>query len=264
MRILLQKELNTKESLYDAELSLAPSVGMCLPLGISMDEVCQFVTRKRAASGIDPSCALNKGRAANAPAIDAPSVAPSRCLGGSAIFDPQLAGNLVHAILLLTDRELRRRRTLNEMFGLFYPTLIGESKAPYWIDFGDDQDAIQQLFPNLDLSSIVIPSAEEGGDGVEEEEEGGGDGSPVDPADDGAPITILALTELAISVVSMVPIEDVLSSSMPTSLTFQLVVEVPSEKEEATPTKVIPPTDAALPIEAEVVPDQPSEQSVIE
>ena len=73
-------------------------------------------------------------------------------------------------------------------------------------------DAIQLLFSDLDLSSIVIPDVEEEedrGDGAEEEEVGGGDGSPTDPTDDGAPITILASTELAISIVLVISVEDV-------------------------------------------------------
>ncbi|KAG1347924.1 hypothetical protein COCNU_06G017530 [Cocos nucifera] len=126
---------------------------------------------------------------------------------GSTFFDPQLARNLVHAILLPNDRELSRHRTLNKMFRSFYPTLIGESEASYWIGFGDGRDAVQQLFPNLDLSSIVVPSAEE-------EEEGGGDGSPMDPADDGVPITILASTEPAIPTVLAASVEDTLGPSV--------------------------------------------------
>ncbi|KAG1331319.1 hypothetical protein COCNU_02G012870 [Cocos nucifera] len=114
--------------------------------------------------------------------------------GGSAFFDPQLARNLVQAILLPTDRELRRHWTLNEMFRSFYLTLI-------------------RLFSDLDLSSIVVPDAEK-------EEEGGGDGSLVDPTNDGAPITILASTELAIPVVPMASVENTSSPSALTGLAF--------------------------------------------
>ncbi|KAG1360602.1 hypothetical protein COCNU_09G000650 [Cocos nucifera] len=250
--------------------------------------------------------------------------------GGSAFSDPHLARNLVHAILLSTDHELRRRRILNEMFESFYPTLIGVEvkahrsrtkkkkrtvikmkkdrdnwarKVEDWarkvedcrqkwqfaegeasstkteiqvevkahrsrtkkkkrtvIKMKKDRDnwarkvedwarkvedcrqkwqfaegeasstkteiqVLQEdlsrakelgiekfkLFSDLDLSSVIVPSAEEeeeGGDGAEEEEEGGGNESPMDRMDDGAPVTIFASTEPAIPAVSMASVED--------------------------------------------------------
>ncbi|KAG1367782.1 putative MACPF domain-containing protein CAD1 [Cocos nucifera] len=120
---------------------------------------------------------------------------------------------------------------------------------------------------HLRPSNIVVPGAEEegeGGDSAEEKEEGGDDGFLANPMDDGAPITILPSTELAISAVFMVLAEDVSSSFVPTGLTSQLVAEVPSEKEEATLIEVIPSMDAAPPIEAKVVFDQPLEQPIVE
>ncbi|KAG1361451.1 putative transcription factor PIF1 [Cocos nucifera] len=62
MKVLLQKELNTEESLYDAELSLASSMGMHPPLGISVDFVRKFATQKRVAFGAGLSRAPKKSR----------------------------------------------------------------------------------------------------------------------------------------------------------------------------------------------------------
>ncbi|EHA8586562.1 hypothetical protein COCNU_scaffold000525G000100 [Cocos nucifera] len=166
----------------------------------------------------------------------------------SALSDPQLARNMVHAILLSSDQELKRRRTLGKMFGSVYPTFIG-------------------LFPDLDLSSIVIPGTEEekeGGDGAKEEEEGGDDRSFVGLVDDGAPITVLASTVLAISAVPVASVEGTSSPSTPMSLASQLAAKVPSKNEGAAPTNVILPTDITPIIETEAILDQPSKQSIVE
>ncbi|KAG1346667.1 hypothetical protein COCNU_06G004960 [Cocos nucifera] len=84
MRVLLQKELNTEESLYDAELGMRP------PLKIFVDEVCQFATRKRVASSVSPLHALKKSRAAD-PSValsfaDIPLVVPFGTIGAPIII----------------------------------------------------------------------------------------------------------------------------------------------------------------------------------
>ncbi|KAG1369905.1 putative oligopeptide transporter 5-like [Cocos nucifera] len=38
--------------------------------------------------------------------------------------------------------------------------ILQGSEASCWIEFSDGRNAIKQFFPNLDLSSIVIPGAE--------------------------------------------------------------------------------------------------------
>ncbi|KAG1338302.1 hypothetical protein COCNU_04G006080 [Cocos nucifera] len=145
--------------------------------------------------------------------------------------------------------------------------ILQGSEASYWIDFGDGQDAVQQLVPNLNLSSIIVPDAkeeEEGGDGAEEEEEGGGDGSPMDPMDDGAPITILASTEPAIPTFPTASVEYTSGPFTSMGLVSQLAAEVPSENEGAVLTGVVPSMDTIPSIEAKVIPDQPSKQLVVE
>ncbi|KAG1347026.1 hypothetical protein COCNU_06G008550 [Cocos nucifera] len=58
--------------------------------------------------------------------------------------------------------------------------------------FGDGWDAVQQLFSDLDLSSIVVP-------GAEEEEEGGDDGLPEGLTDEDLSTAALVPTELAVA-----------------------------------------------------------------
>ncbi|KAG1355071.1 hypothetical protein COCNU_07G011830 [Cocos nucifera] len=143
------------------------------------------------------------------------------------------------------DAAAREERLFDEVSHL-RAKFGSESEASYWIDFGDGQDVVQQFFPDLDLSSIVVL-------GAEEEEEEGGDGFPMD---DGASITILASIKPAIAVVPTTSVEDKLGPSASMDLAFQLAVEVPSENEGVASIEVILLMDATLPIEAKVIPDQ--------
>lgn len=132
-------------------------------------------------------------------------------------------------------------------------TLILEgSEASYWIGFGDGRDAVQQLFPDLDLSSIVVP-------GAEEEEEGGADGSLAGPTGDDAPITIPAPSESAVLVIPATLSEGAADPPAPMDSASELIAEVLTEIQDAAPTDAVPPTDAAPTTEAQNTPDSPSE-----
>ncbi|EHA8589400.1 hypothetical protein COCNU_scaffold009617G000040 [Cocos nucifera] len=76
MRVPPQKDLITEEALYDAELGSTPSIGMRLPLRISKDEVRQFATQKRVASGARLSHVLKKSRATGPSIATASADAP--------------------------------------------------------------------------------------------------------------------------------------------------------------------------------------------
>ncbi|KAG1327613.1 hypothetical protein COCNU_01G015470 [Cocos nucifera] len=124
-----------------------------------------------------------------------------------------------------------------------------ESEASYWIEFDDGRDAVQQLFSDLNLNGIVIPSAEEeeegGISGAEEEKERGEDEVSSDPMKDGAPIAAPAL------------IEDASMDAIP-----QLTTEVPSESQEVILIEAVSPIDIALITEVEATLDPALEQSI--
>ncbi|KAG1347917.1 hypothetical protein COCNU_06G017460 [Cocos nucifera] len=150
-----------------------------------------------------------------------------------------------------------QKRVASDIDPLHAPKKSQEVKLPIGSDFDDGQDAIQQLFPDLDLNSIVVPSAEE-------EEEGGDDGSPTGPMEDGAPATTFVPTKLVVPTVPTTSIEGILGPSVLTSLAHQSAIEALSEDQGTTPTELVPPMDIALMIKVEAIPDQPSKQSVIE
>ncbi|KAG1347444.1 putative oligopeptide transporter 5-like [Cocos nucifera] len=222
MEVLPQKQLNTKLALYEVKLGLVPSIGMHPPLGIFADEVHQFATQKGMASSVGSLSAPKKSWTAD-PSVDPASAgAPSmvevkaqrnrakkkkrtvikmkknhdnwakkaedyhkkwQSLEGKASLAKTEIQDLQEDLSWAKELGVEEFKSSSNLKTL----ILQGSEASYWIDFGDGRDAIQQLFPDLDLSSIVISGAEveeEEGDGVEEEEEGGGDGSPMDQADD--------------------------------------------------------------------------------
>ncbi|EHA8587609.1 hypothetical protein COCNU_scaffold002779G000030 [Cocos nucifera] len=103
------------------------------------------------------------------------------------------------------------------------------SEASYWIAFGDGWDAIKQLFPDLDLSNIIILDVEEekesGIPDAKEEEEGCNDEAPGNPMKDDTPIAASAPTESALAALT----EGVLVFFVPMDATPQLAIEVLSE-----------------------------------
>ncbi|KAG1338558.1 hypothetical protein COCNU_04G008640 [Cocos nucifera] len=129
------------------------------------------------------------------------------------------------------------------------------SEASYWIGFGDGWDVIRQLFPDLDLSSIIVQCAGE-------EEERGNDGSPGSPMDDGAPTTASTPIESAPPMAPAALTKGALVPSAPMDIVLQLAAKVSLESQEVASTKAVLPTDTALTIEVDVASDQPSEQPI--
>ncbi|KAG1361788.1 hypothetical protein COCNU_10G000070 [Cocos nucifera] len=91
--------------------------------------------------------------------------------------------------------------------------ILKESEASYWIGFGDGRDAVQQLFSDLDLSSIVILEAKE-------EEEGGADRLAASPMGDGVPTNTFAPFVLVAPMV-----KGALDAPLPTDFAFEPIAK---------------------------------------
>ncbi|EHA8587124.1 hypothetical protein COCNU_scaffold001459G000060 [Cocos nucifera] len=126
--------------------------------------------------------------------------------------------------------------------------ILQGSEASYWIGFGDSRDAVQQLFLDLDLSSIIIPDAKE-------VEEGDGDELPMDPTDEDLPGIVIIPIESAIPIAPR-------GTSAPQSIT-EVLLEDQGADQRAAPTDVVPSMEAAPTIEIEATPDHLSERMAI-
>lgn len=135
--------------------------------------------------------------------------------------------------------------------------ILQGSEASYWIGFGDGRDAVQQLFPDLDVSSIVVP-------GAEEEEEGGDAGPPTGPTNEDAPATAFVPIELAAPAALGASVEGAADPSVPTGSTSQLIAEVLLEIQEIALMDAVPLTDATPTTEGQAAPAHPSEPPIVE